>query len=98
VNIKIDGENNIMVTERIRGARVKVVRYANKDWAVRFRRTLAKGEEVKPMIFTNSKRRIMETRVGLSRDAMLAVQACVLTIMELEGKGTEVLKNERGLI
>jgi hypothetical protein len=89
-------DGNIIVTERIRGARVQVVRYADKEWAVRFRRTLAKGEEVKPMIFTDSKRRIMETRVGLSRDAMLAVQACILTIMEMEGKGSEVRKHERG--
>jgi hypothetical protein len=32
----------------------------------------------------------METRVGLSRGAMLAIQACILTIMEMEGKGYEL--------
>jgi hypothetical protein len=57
---------------------------------VRVRRTLAKGEEVMPMIFADSKRRIMETRVGLSRGSMLAIQACILTIMEMEGKGYEL--------
>jgi hypothetical protein len=91
-----DGE--IIVTERIRGARVQVVRYADKAWAVRVRRTLAKDERLKPMMFTDSKRRFLETRVGLSRGAMCAIQSCILTIMEMEGKGTKVLNHERGRV
>jgi len=93
MKIKYD-DGDIIVTERIRGARVQVVRYADKEWAVRFRRTLAKDERLKPMMFTDSKRRFLETRVGLSRGAMLAIQACILTIMEMEGKGAKVRTQE----
>jgi hypothetical protein len=90
-------DGDVAVTERIPGARVQVVRYGDdKSWGVKFKRTLAKGEKVNPMIFMDSKRRVMETRVGLSRGAMLAIQACILTIMEMEGRGAKVRTQEEG--
>ena len=80
----------VAAEERIPGARVEVRRYADKHWAVRFRRVMQKGEKLSGAQYTDKRRRILETRIGMSREAMIAVQDCILTIMEMDGKGAEV--------
>lgn len=85
-----------MAEVRLQDRRIKVYRFNDKSWGASFVRPTkaCKGCDnpavIEHKVFTDPKRRRMETGLRMSQEAMTGLMNAVLTLIELEKGGVNV--------